>query len=140
MVLRFPLALLFAFLSTLSLLMATSLEDAFMPIVGMINGGKGFDDSFQTLLIFMLISLAITSSIQAFYALTLTALSKVRGASSSLAWFPLCGTISVWVLDSSYTLVKYGMAGLLRPIVMVATFAIIVAALIQSLWKVKSSN
>jgi hypothetical protein len=140
MVLHFPLALFFAFLSTLALMIATSFDDAFMPIVYLINGGKGYGDSAQALFILMFVSLAITSSTQVFYALTLTALSKVRGVSSSLAWFPLYGTISAWVLDSSYTLTKYGMAGLYRPLVTVATFAIIVAALIQSLWKVKSSN
>jgi hypothetical protein len=135
---RISLALVFTILSALALMVATSFDDLVRPIVGLINNGKDFGNS--GLFFFMFLSLVITSTIQAIYALSLTALAKIRGASSSLVWFPLCGNISVWMLDRAYSLANYGIAGLLRPIVMIATFVIIIASLIQSLRKTKQST
>jgi hypothetical protein len=144
MVIRFSLALVFAILSTLALMMATSFDNVAMPIISAIYSGiydrMDFINLDHLWLFFTFLSLVITSSIQAIYALSLTALAKIRGASSSLVWFPLCGNISVWVLDRAYSLGIYRLGGPLGPIVMIATFVIIIASLIQSLRKTKQST
>jgi hypothetical protein len=140
MVFRALTLIVLAFLSIVATMFASSFDDLVSPVIGLFTHGENFEGWPVIDMLFRFLSLAVAVLIQLVYALKLKSIAKLKLANSNFAWYPLLGTISVWLLDTVYHFVHFVPVGIVRSLALIATVLMVMVALIENFLKPKSAS